>query len=287
MSDVVNYVEDEDSDKPTGLLVMLYDWIKKITTQTPKQMKLSVHFGINKYDPSYYAGTPNLSGCVNDATFMQSLCKSNGFKTVYAKDNQCTKDTFIKNVKFAIDKLKAGDIFCFTQSSHGTYTIKNGKRITGICMYDQIMWDYEIGNLLAEFKPGVLIIWITDSCFAEDNFKFLMSLPGQIKFLNSTEILKKNNTVINDEKSNKILASVINFASSNSFQPSYDLGANGLFTASLRDAIKVDPNFNYYKLYLQIVKEMATSGYPQTPVLGIVNGDDKATTYNKFLDYKY
>lgn len=28
--------------------------------------KISVHFGINEYDPQYYGKTPNLNGCVND-----------------------------------------------------------------------------------------------------------------------------------------------------------------------------------------------------------------------------
>lgn len=43
-------------------------------------------------------------------------------------------------------------------------------------------------------------------------------------------------------------------------------------------------NDNYYKFYIALQREIANSGYPQTPIFSVLNGDKERTTFNKFLN---
>lgn len=244
--------------------------------------KVSLHFGLNKFS-SFYGATPSLKGCVNDSIFMEEICKKNGFKTERYNDKSCTKALFKSKLQELSKTLVAGDMFCFSISSHGTYLDQGGKRLTGLCMFDKIQWDHETKALLAEFKPGVIIIWFSDTCFAEDNFRFIERPDGTVKFIDSENLLKKENLTVRYVKSKDIVANMITYSSSNMWQPSYDLGKYGLFTKSLMESLKT-PGLNYYKQFLKVSEVVAKTGYPQTPIFAVVNGDKEATTYRKFLN---
>lgn len=246
--------------------------------------KISVHFGINKFDPKYYGSGHDLSGCVNDSSTMAHIASESSFKSTIYTNEICTKAKLIERLTSAANELQVGDTFLFSQSSHGTYQQIGKERHTGLCMYDQIIWDSEFKSLLAKFKKGVLVVLFADACFSEDNFKWIQTPDGKTKFFDSTNLLKKGSTTVHYEKSKDIVCNVISYSSSNMYQPSYDMGVEGgLFTVCIKKIWGIIKNLNYYKTYLEIQKEMASTGYPQTPIFSVVNGNEEATTYKTFL----
>ncbi len=250
--------------------------------------KLALNIGINVYSPAIYGTGSNLKGCLNDCTYMNSLAKDNGFTSTTLKDKSATKSALLSWIRNAVSETNSGDFIYMSQSSHGTRTTMKGKEVNGICMYDGILWDFELKAELIKIKKGVNVIWATDTCFSENNFRFAFAPEGQIKYLDygalkGITLPKSVQWVgVDDFKCN-----FIQYASSTAFQVSYDLGSGGLFTESLKKAVRINPAGNYYKIFQETEKAMATSGYPQTPRFIVINGNDvlpKGLTYNKFLN---
>lgn len=247
-------------------------------------MKISHHIGINKYNPTYYGKIRELKGCVNDSKYMNDLATANGYLSSKVINASAISNYFVEYLTRLSEKLVPGDNLLISFSGHGTKSEIDGKMCNGLCFYDRILWDYEIKAVFAKFRKGVNLIWITDCCFAEENFRFVFRQDGDIKFINTDQIenftAPKNVTWQNvfDIKCN-----LIQYASSSQFQVSYDLAKNGLFTEALRSAVRENPTGNYYKIFQLIERNMAKTGYPQTPKFIVLNGNDIKLTYRNFL----
>ncbi len=250
--------------------------------------KLALSIGINNYNRTVYGNKATLKGCVNDSKYMKLLAFNNGYTTTQLINQQATRSAILSWIKNAVKNTNPGDFVFMSQSSHGTRTTMQGKEVNGVCMFDNILWDFELKAEFTQFKPGVNVIWITDNCYAENNFRFIMEGEGVIKFIDFSElkgvVLPKSVQWLGaaDFKCN-----FIQYASSTSFQVSYDLGSGGLFTESLKKAVTANKNANYYKIFQETEKIIAKSGYPQNPRFVVINGNNvlpKGLTFNKFLN---
>lgn len=248
-------------------------------------MRSALSLGCNKYSPAVY-GEAKLNGCVNDAKYMNELAFNNHFDAEMVVDSSAIKAYFTLWMERQAKKAVAGDYILLTWSGHGTNTKANGKDINGICLYDGVLWDYEFKELICKFRKGVSIIWVSDSCFSEENFKFIFRQDGAIKSMNFKNVAIKAPENVSWTTSKDFKCNFIQYASSNKYQVSYDLGQNGLFTDSLRRSVRMNPSGNYYKIFEGIQKIIAQSGYPQTPKFICINGNDvkpKGLTYRQFL----
>lgn len=225
--------------------------------------KIAANFGINKY--SFISGN-NLNGCVSDAEFMNSIAKDNGYTATLYKDSAGTINalrTFLTN---AANTSVAGDYVLLSQSSHGTHQMIQGKDCNGLVMNDGVIWDFQIKELLMRFKKGVNVIWITDTCFSEENFRFVDQPKGKVKYIEFSKLQVDLPNFISVVKGvTDFACNFIQIASCSLMEVSYDLGKYGLFTKSLMDAYKVQPKASYYKMFSMTEANMAKSGYPQHP----------------------
>lgn len=250
--------------------------------------KISCNIGINIYDSRIYGSNSNLRGCVNDAMVMQNIAKERGYQTTTLFDAQATLKAFFDYLKYAAITLGTGDYLLFSVSSHGTTAKIQGKEVNGICFRDGVAWDFQIKEYIKKFKKGVNIIWVTDCCFSEENFKFVFRQDGQIKYINYSTL--KNIQLPKSVKwvgSDEFYCNFIQYASSTKYQVSYDLGNNGLFTLAMRDALALLPLSNYYQLFQGIEREIKKSGYPQTPRFIVINGNlvkPKGLTFRKAFE---
>lgn len=254
--------------------------------------KLSLHLGINKFSPDYYGDGNDLRGCENDAKFLKSFSDSKGFKSDIYLSKEATYDLYIRKMNEAANELESGDIFFFTASCHGTYKDEANERKTALCLYDRIVWDDETKNLLAKFKKGVLVVWMTDCCHSRDNFKSLARdiNNGRIRSLNFDDIRQ---TVEEPEitKHLDLKCNIIAYSSSTEQQVSYDLKSlidnrpMGLFTASLEKILSEQKNRNlsFYLMYKRITETVQKQNYPQTPKLQVVNGHRERLLHKTFL----
>lgn len=242
----------------------------------PKGISLSI--GLNAIDPSHYGSTGPLRGAENDARAMEMIAKAQNFKSSILLTNEATRSAVLNRLDSAAKQLDPGDIFMLTYSGHGGQVPdlngdENDKLDETWCLYDGQLLDDELYNAWSNFKPGVRIIVISDSCHSGTvikNVDFLGDIspakieqlrssfldtfqsykenmanafPAGVKTLDPGDLIKtfKKNEAFYRELGNKhktgdkatIEASVILVSGCQDDQLSLDGAMNGLFTQNL------------------------------------------------------
>lgn len=232
-------------------------------------MKLSIHIGINQYDPRKY-GSANLQQCVRDAETMCAMAGARGFYPLMITDESATKPEIISILKEHANKMQAGDTLLLTQSSHGTYFDTGTGRATGLCMHDDVLWDFEQPEIWKLFKPGVLIIRLVDACFSESSFRAALPPGTSERF---TSLLGPQTIKPTSASLRSCKCQIISISSSNIREVSYENEEGGVFTQALHRVIASDPSrsLTYRKVHASIAKEIKRVGYPQTPKIETQN----------------
>ena len=136
---------------------------------------ISLHIGLNRVDPNHYRdehGKPwdgALVACESDARDMQALAQSQGFQTQLLLSEEATADAVMGAIARAAQELKSGDILLVTYSGHGGQVPdRNGEEEDDVdetwCCYDRQIVDDELYTLWGQFRPGVRIFMLSDSC---------------------------------------------------------------------------------------------------------------------------
>lgn len=237
-------------------------------------MKVGLHFGINHYDPSYYGIGNDLEMCVQDSQVMQGIAQHYGFdETHLINDHAATRAHWLKTMAGYAKRMRRGDVIFITQSSHGTYQDIGAKRSTGLCMHDAILWDYEIRGIFEDFHVGVMIVWMTDCCFAESNWRWI-GQPGKARRKRFMPLERKIEIKPTQGDKRRIPATFFAYSSSNAFQESYEDDAGGVYTQAINQALLQWPKLTYYQLHArasQLISEDLM--YPQTPILETIRAN--------------
>lgn len=128
--------------------------------------KIGIHFGLNQVSPAAYGGWPGyLQGCIRDATSLAAILAELGYDAKAYFDQDCTLNSIRQQLTDAAKSLVAGDTLVFSQSSHGGQSlgVLTGTTET-LCMFDGQLADSELRSMLAQFKPGVSVAILLDSC---------------------------------------------------------------------------------------------------------------------------
>ena len=112
-----------------------------------------------------------LSACENDAEDMKKIADSQGFESTILLTAKATTKNVIKEMGRAAKKLSSGDSFLLTYSGHGgkvpdinSDEPEEEKEDETWCLYDRHFIDDELFVLFSEFKAGVHILVLSDSC---------------------------------------------------------------------------------------------------------------------------
>jgi hypothetical protein len=132
-------------------------------------MKKAICVGINNYP-----GTSNdLLGCVNDANNWASLLKNTfDFDVATVINKYATKQKILASLQKMIAKAEAGDVVVFTYSGHGTWILDVGDRDEpdgydeALYVFDGMILDDEVREIINTAAPDVTMIFIIDSCFS-------------------------------------------------------------------------------------------------------------------------
>jgi hypothetical protein len=131
---------------------------------------LSVHIALNSVDPNSYEGWDGtLVACENDADSMQKIASSLGYETQKLITRKATRSAVIEAISKTARELEKDDIFLLTYSGHGGQVPDtngdepDGKDETWV-LYDGELIDDELHELYTQFKPGVRILVLSDSC---------------------------------------------------------------------------------------------------------------------------
>ena len=238
----------------------------------PTARGMSLHLGLNTVDPGHYAGWDGrLIACEADAHAMESLAGAEGYEPKKLLTQDATREAVVGEIKRAASELAAGDMFLFTVSAHGGQLVDFNQDemdpgdVTDetLCLYDFQLADDEIYMLWSEFKPGVRILMIPDTCHsgsmtrtgaaflsAQGTFA-VPSPPAGVRMMpkhigdqvarnneaayrainQSTNAIKES--VIMAPLSSPIRASVLNLGAALDNQFAFDGAQNGAFTGAL------------------------------------------------------
>lgn len=227
---------------------------------------VSLHIGINRVDVSYYGQEYALTGCHNDARDMAAICKNQGYSPTLLMDGEANAERIIHFLNSTANQLSPGDAFVLTYAGHGTQVPdmnadEPDKLDESWVVYDRLLIDDEIYQAFADFKPGVRILLISDSCHSgsisrrmeytdvlnrtsgKSNYGITppaFRTPERSDF--GTYIAKKYadqyDSIYRSIPSNsrdQVVASVIQLAACQDQQLSADGPSNGLFTGKLKE----------------------------------------------------
>lgn len=154
------------------------------TPAKPVAVGLSLHIGINEVSAAHYAGwTGPLAACEFDANDMAAIAKAQGFKPTVLLTRKGTRAAALAAIRKAAKALKAGDMFWLTYSGHGgqvpdTSGEEPDKLDETWCLYDTQLIDDELYFELSQFKAGVRILVLSDSCHSGTVVRAGRPAPG-------------------------------------------------------------------------------------------------------------
>jgi hypothetical protein len=131
---------------------------------------ISLHVGVNKASDAF-PNAPTLFGCEKDATAMYEIAVTRGFaKHALLVGPNATYNKVVTTIKNAAAELESGDIFFFTFAGHGTSEVDTDEDESDhsdetILLFDFLLFDDVLRkDLWPQFKPGVRIVMVSDSC---------------------------------------------------------------------------------------------------------------------------
>jgi hypothetical protein len=137
---------------------------------------LSLHLGLNRVDPSHYAGFGGgdqggwegaLVACEQDAVDLEALGRAQGFTTATLLAEAASTQAVTDAVQERAASLTVGDMFILTFSGYGgEVPDRNSEqhwREKTWALYDRQMPEDELMSLLGSFQPNVRILILDDS----------------------------------------------------------------------------------------------------------------------------
>ncbi|RPH99177.1 MAG: caspase family protein [Calditrichaeota bacterium] len=231
-------------------------------------MKKALCIGINNYP-----GTANdLNGCLNDANDWQKKLQSFGFETQMLLDSQATRSAITGAFDQLLTSAQAGDVVVFSYSGHGT-SVKdtNNDEVDGydeaLYVYDGILLDDQLRQILKKTAAGVHVVVIADSCFSGTVTRIAADSKAKAKYV-QTEAVPPGARVIKSFLSEEDMVEILLSGCSNT-EYSYDAYINGryngAFTANALSVLLQGQTYSQF--FTELRKLLPSSSYPQTPQL--------------------
>jgi len=261
--------------------------IPETTTETTtqiggKKMKKAFCFSINDYP-----GTANdLSGCNSDSQHWSDLFKNTyGFEVERICDSLDTRSTVINTMTNLIANSKPGDVLVFSYSGHGTsiqdtHNDEMDGRDEAICLWDGLLLDDNIRDILNKLPVGVKCTFIADSCFSGTVTRAFLTTMNDTSYVSKPRYMPPQDNMeaiklsglpslrafaYPEEGMNHILLSGASDA-----EYSYDTdieGPTGAFSYYAIKILKETPHITYNDFYKKLRTYLPCSQYPQTPQL--------------------
>jgi len=256
---------------------------------------ISLNIGLNTVDPKHYGGWDGqLAGCENDANDMADIATTAGLEVSKLLTHEATVDNVVKRIQSAAQSLESGDYFLCTYSGHGgQLKDQNNDEDDYLdetwCLYDRQFVDDELNSCLRDFKEGVKIFVLSDSCHSGtvvkgealqkrieiDKFKSNVDKKGN-KYRFAPEIVlahtyDQNKSVYDrvlkdiNKKEKQPIASILLISGCQDNELSQDGTYNGYFTSNLKkiwDNGKFDGSYKkFHKLIYNLM--MASDQHPK------------------------
>ncbi|OPZ90375.1 MAG: Caspase domain protein [Firmicutes bacterium ADurb.Bin419] len=237
-------------------VILSVNVISLTTVNADEARGVAVLVGVSDFTPALLAAEPNIKqgveGAELDVDAMNKILTPLGYGTIPIKSRAATKDRVLSTLSNLAIVLKPGDILVFYFSGHGSRVPdRNGDEEDGIdeaiVAYDGNIIDDELHEIWKNFKPGVKIVMISDSCFSGTVLKKTASQG------NSSLDVLDNNSSIN--------ASLVFIGACQDNETTGGSPQGGAFTRFLEFAwTKAKFTGTYEQLHRQLVNYLAYTG---------------------------
>lgn len=203
-------------------------------------------------DSSHFALITNNSnefctGAEVDGETFETLLGSSGYETTHLSGEEASQENILSELAAAADKLQPGDTFVFTYSGHGSdMPDANGDEADGKDEYlalgpneNELLVDDEIWAALQDFKPGVNVGVVFDTC----NSGTGISGPGEMD------------------------ANVVYIGGSQDGAFSYGDNSGGVLTNAIGEAMDSGSDLTYQQLFEAVDSTVQSAGDGQDPQL--------------------
>jgi len=135
-----------------------------------KPTGVSIHIGVDRVNEVHYGSSYLLDSCENDANKMHEIAEALGYDAVTLVNEDATVLNFTSFMRNAIENLYEGDSILVSFSGHGSQIpntaidTEDDYRDETLCFYDRMLIDDELYALLGQFKEGVRVHLVFDSC---------------------------------------------------------------------------------------------------------------------------
>jgi hypothetical protein len=149
-----------------------------------KAKATSLHIGLNAVSAAGYDGwTGPLAACEADANDMASIARAKGMNSTVLLTKEGTRTNVLAGIRAAAKGLGAGDLFFVTYSGHGGQVHdvtgdEPDKKDETWCLFDAQLIDDELYYELSQFKAGVRILVLSDSCHSGTVTRVAPPPPG-------------------------------------------------------------------------------------------------------------
>ncbi len=199
-----------------------------------------------------------MPNCDRDAIAYMALATRFQFNTAIHLNEEATVNNLLADLDVAAAHLEYGDFFFLTFSGHGGLVIDYNKDEKGgmdqtWCLYDRMLVDDDLYERLKQFRPGVRVLVIADSCHSGTSTK------------NSKSINPVTASQFPIAKTDDVQASCLLLAACQDYQEAftgYNL-KNSLYTYWLLEVLKeYDFCESYRELHNRISNHMPPSSKP-------------------------
>lgn len=160
-------------------------------------MKKALLFGINDYPGSQN----DLQGCVNDVYLIADKLAKLGFDINISLDQEVTIQKFKNELTDLIICAEKGDYLAVSYSGHGTQLPdRSGDEHDGydeaLYLYDGVLIDDNLQDILKKKQEGVHLFMIMDSCFSGSNTRFVNKKPRFVQLNANQPVMHKRKRAI-------------------------------------------------------------------------------------------
>jgi hypothetical protein len=265
----------------------LLTWLKNAISNLFKDnyvysSKKALCVGINNYPEP----RNRLEGCIGDArTWSKLLQEVKGFPTPdILIDSEATIFTVTSRLKKMVTNAKPGDVLVFTFSGHGTsiptkHEDEPDGRDEAICLYNGLVSDDTIHDILSLAPEGSSITMILDSCHSGTMLKNFTAGEGHVArklrymppkddmFSKMVSELDVKNRMLAPHQDIRMWEILLAGCKSNEY--SYDANiegkACGAFSHYSSKLITENPNITYGQFSTMIDSYLPSSYHPQHP----------------------
>lgn len=263
---------------------------------------VSLHMGLNTVSAQHYGDNLGaLDFCVSDAEAMQALAKDQGFDTTLLTDGAASRDALMSALSEAAKTLQAGDIMMISYAGHGGQLPDFNQDEMGgpdmdrldetLCLYDGQFVDDELFALWSQFREGVRLVAVFDSCHSGTVVRAPASLrpapevkARRMSLAGASRVFRQNEdfyrslpaaspgpdpSIINRELDYPIKASLLQLSACQSNQLAIETLGHGLFTEALLETYAIAPSRYGYKPFMdRIAARMPADQTPKYWQLG-------------------